>query len=99
MALIKNATLTGASYNTTDFLHVDYDITASALSGGTVVQSDFIASTNQSAGSLVSPTGYNFNLQLGVSIAGTSDVYTLAVRTVTGSGASVYGTMSFYDLT
>jgi hypothetical protein len=71
VALIKNATLTGA----------------------------FIASTNQSAGSLVSPTGYNFNLQLGVSIAGTSDVYTLAVRTVSGSGASVYGTMSFYDLT
>lgn len=99
VALIKNATLTGASYNTTDFLHIDYDITASALSGGTIVQSDFIASTNQSAGSLVSPTGYNFNLQLGVSIAGTSDVYTLAVRTVSGSGASVYGTMSFYDLT
>lgn len=99
VALIKNATLTGASYNTSDFLHVDYDITASALSGGTIVQSDFIASTNQSAGSLVSPTGYNFNLQLGVSIAGTSDVYTLAVRTVSGSGASVYGSMSFYDLT
>lgn len=99
VALIKNATLTGASYNTSDFLHVDYDITASALSGGTIVQSDFIASTNQSAGNLVAPTGYNFNLQLGVSIAGTSDVYTLAVRTVSGSGASVYGSMSFYDLT
>lgn len=99
VALIKNATLTSASYNTTDFAHVDYDITASALTGGTIVQSDFIASTNQSAGSLVAPTGYNFNLQLGVSIAGTSDVYTLAVRTVTGSGGSVYGTLSFYDLT
>lgn len=99
VALIKNATLTGASYNTSDFLHVDYDITASALSGGTITKSDFIASTNQSAGNLVAPTGYNFNLQLGVSIAGTSDVYTLAVRTVSGSGASIYGSLSFYDLT
>ena len=98
VALIKNATLTGASYNTTDFAHVDYDITATALSGGTVVQSDFVASTNQSSGNLSAPTGYNFDLQLGVSIAGTSDVYTLAVRTVSGSGGSVYGSMSFYDL-
>jgi hypothetical protein len=98
VALIKNATLTGASYNTTDFAHVDYDITATALSGGTVVQSDFVASTNQSSGNLSAPTGYNFDLQLGVSIAGTSDVYTLAVRTMSGSGGSVYGSMSFYDL-
>lgn len=98
VALIKNATLTGASYNTTDFAHVDYDIAATALSGGTVVQSDFVASTNQSSGNLSAPTGYNFDLQLGVSIAGTSDVYTLAVRTMSGSGGSVYGSMSFYDL-
>ena len=99
VALIKNATLTGASYNTTDFLHVDYDITASALTGGTIVQTDFVVSTNQSSGNLTAPTGYNFDLQLGVSIAGVSDVYTLAVRTVSGSGGSVYAAMSFYDLT
>ena len=99
VALIKNATLTGASYNTTDFLHVDYDITASALTGGTIVQTDFVVSTNQSSGNLTAPTGYNFDLQLGVSIAGVSDVYTLAVRTVSGSSGSVYAAMSFYDLT
>ena len=99
VALIKNATLTGASYNTTDFLHVDYDITAAALTGGTIVQTDFVVSTNQSSGNLTAPTGYNFDLQLGVSIAGVSDVYTLAVRTVSGSGGSVYAAMSFYDLT
>jgi hypothetical protein len=99
VALIKNATLTGASYNTTDFLHVDYDITASALTGGTIVQADFVVSTNQSSGNLTAPTGYNFDLQLGVSIAGVSDVYTLAIRTMSGSGGSVYGSMSFYDLT
>lgn len=99
VALIKNATLTGASYNTTDFLHVDYDITATALTGGTIVQTDFVVSTNQSSGNLTAPTGYNFDLQLGVSIAGVSDVYTLAVRTVSGSGGSVYAAMSFYDLT
>ena len=98
VALVKNATLTGASYNTSDFAHVDYDITPTAMSDGTIVKSDFVTSTNQSAGTLAAPTGYNFDLQLGVSVAGTSDVYTVAVRTVTGAGASMYGSLSFYDL-
>jgi len=98
VALIKNATLTGASYNTTDFPHVDYDVTATAMTGGTIVQSDFVVSTNQSRGTLIDSMLYNFDLQLGVSIAGVSDVYTVAVRTVSGSGGSMYGSLSFYDL-
>jgi hypothetical protein len=45
---------------------------------------------------------YNLDLQLGTSLAGVSDIYTLAARVVTtggsGSGGGV-GSLSFYDLT
>jgi hypothetical protein len=44
--------------------------------------------------------GYNWDLQLGSTIAGVSDVYTLAIRTLdaTPSG-DAWGAISFYDLT
>ena len=46
------------------------------------------------------PTGYNFDLQLGVSLAGVSDVYTIAIRTVSGATTGdAFGSLTFYDLT
>lgn len=98
VALIRNATLTGASYNTTDFNHVDYDVSATALSGGTIVQQNYVTASPLSSSSNIPNLGYNFNLQLGVTIGGTSDVYTVAVRILTGSGDAI-GSLSFYDLT
>lgn len=98
IVLVKNATLTGASYNTTDFLHVDYDVSATAMSGGTIVQQSYTSGTNKSGAPLVSPSGYNFDLQLGVTIGGTSDVYTLGVRVLSGTGSAI-GSLSFIDLT
>lgn len=98
VALVKNATLTGASYDTTTFPHVDFDVAATAMSGGTIVQVSYTSATNQSSGSVVPDVGYNFDLQLGVTIGGTSDVYTVAVREIGGSGDAI-GSLSFYDLT
>lgn len=98
VALIKNATLTGASYDTTTFPNVDFDITATAMSGGTIVESRFISQTNQSAAPLQGGGEYNFDLQLGRTIAGVSDVYTIAVRALAGSQTAI-GSMSFWDLT
>ena len=100
VVLLKNPTLTGASYNTSDFDHVDYDVTATAVSGGTIVQANYVTSTNQSTSVLSASQGYNFDLQLGVSLGGTSDVYTLCIRTVSGAttGDSL-GSIMFYDLT
>jgi hypothetical protein len=100
VVLLKNATLTSASYNTTGFAHVDYDVSATAVSGGTIVKQDYITSSSQGRAVLASADGYNFDLQLGVSIAGVSDVYTLAIRTVSGATTGdAFGSLSFYDLT
>jgi hypothetical protein len=96
--LVKNATLTGASYNTTDFTHVDFDVSATAMSGGTIVQQGYTSGTNKAGTVAATPTGYNFDLQIGASIAGTSDVYTLGVRVLSGTGSAI-GSISFIDLT
>ena len=100
VALFKNATLTGASYVTGGFDNVDYDVSATAISGGTMVQTDFITSSAQGRAILAAPTGYNFDLQLGVSLAGVSDVYTIAIRTVSGATTGdAFASLTFYDLT
>lgn len=100
VAMFKNATLTGASYNTTTFNHVDFDVAATAMSGGTMVLQNFIGSTAQSRQVSITPAGYNFDLQLGASVAGVSDVMTLAVRTIAGATTgSAVGVIDFIDLT
>lgn len=100
VVLVKNATLTGASYVTGSYTNVDYDVTATAMTGGTIVQSDYVTSSAQGRSTLAAPTGYNFDLQLGSSIAGTSDVYTIGIRTVSGATTGdAFGYLSFYDLT
>jgi len=97
VALIKNPTLTGASF-TSNSLNVDYDVTATALTGGTIVSTTFIASSNQGSTTLDQGSQYNFDLQLGVDLSGTSDIYTLAARTLSGSD-DIIGALSYYDLT
>ena len=98
IVLLKNASLTGASYDTSTFNNVDYDVSATALTGGTIVLQNYTKGTNQSSGDAIVPTGYNFDLQLGRTIAGTSDVYTLAARTISGTD-DIIGCLAFWDLT
>lgn len=98
IALIRNATLTGASYNTTDFPNVDYDTSATALSGGTIVELYYVSGSNMGDSGVNFEFDYNFDLQLGRTMAGVSDVYTVAARVLTGTG-DVIGAFEFYDLT
>ncbi len=102
VALIKNPTLTGASWTAvpTDS-NVEYDVSATATTGGSIVQTDYVTSSGAGGvGNTSAATGYNWDLQLGASIAGTSDIYTLAVRTVSGATTGdAVGSLSFYDLT
>lgn len=98
VAIIKNATLTGASFTVSDSSNVNYDITATVLTGGTIVKSDFVSSTNQAAANSGGLSDYNFDLQLGATIAGVSDIYTLAIRSLAGTNSAI-GSFSFYDLT
>jgi len=100
VVLVKNATLTAASWNTTTFNNVDYDVSATAMSGGTIVQQQYVTSSAQGRATVLAPTGYNFDLQLGVSLAGVSDIYTVAIRTVSGApSGSAVGALAFIDLT
>ena len=102
VALIKNPTLTGASWAAvpTDS-NVEYDVSATATTGGSIVQTDYTtASGSGGATGLNASTGYNWDLQIGASIAGTSDIYTVAIRTVSGATTGdAVGSLSFYDLT
>lgn len=97
VALIKNPTLTAASFSSLS-TNVEYDLAATALSGGEIIRSEFTSSGVLSGNTINEPSVYNFDSQLGVTLGGTSDIYTLAVRTVTGTGDGI-GAMSYWDLT
>ena len=102
VALIKNPTLTAASWTTVPSdSNVEYDVSATALSNGTIVQTDYVtASGSGGVQNTSNATGYNWDLQLGASLAGVSDIYTVAVRTVSGATTGdAVGSLSFYDLT
>lgn len=104
IVLVKNATgLTSASWSAvaTD-VNVEMDTSATAMIiAGTsaIVDIQYVKSTNQSSGTINQPAGYNWDLQLGASLTGTSDVYTLGVRVLSGSTGAAIGSLTFYDLT
>lgn len=100
VSLVRNATLTGASYDTSTFDNVDYDTSATAMSGGSLLQVDYITNTVQAAGGIATATGYNFSYQLGRTIGGTSDTMTIGIQTITPTPAgSARASLMFYDLT
>jgi len=97
--LVKNATLTGASYSAVaSDANVEFDVAATAMTGGTLVQIDYAASSNQGTTALNPLSAFNWDTQLGASLAGVSDVYTVGVRVFTGTG-DIIGSLTFYDLT
>lgn len=100
-ALIRNPTLTNATTWTTHSSGtIEYNLNATALTGGVVVREGFFAGSNQSTGAVEIYQGLNtFDLQLGRTNADTpvSDILTLACRAVSGS-STVYGSLSWYDL-
>ena len=101
VVLVRNGTLGGSpSWNTSDFENVEYDVAATSITipAGSIVKQFFATSTNQ-AQTQVSDTGeYNKDLQLGRTLAGVSDVYTLCCRTLSGTNSAIGG-LGFYDLT
>ena len=100
VVLLKNATLTGPSWATSVSTNVDYDQTSTALTGGIVVAQDYVTSTSQGRSAARVDAGYNWDLQLGATIAGVSDIYTLAIRTLDATPTGdAWGAISFYDLT
>jgi hypothetical protein len=99
VALFKNPTLTGASYSAVSSdANVEMDVSSTSISSGTLVYSEFITSKSGRSALSGANASFNFDLQLGASLTGTSDVYSLAVRTITATGGGI-GLLTFYDLT
>ena len=80
-SIIKNATLSGASYTTHSNGNVDYDITASGMSGGTQINSGYL----EKQGQISIADEIDFTNQLGRTITGTSDVLTLAATPISNN--------------
>ena len=99
--LAKNCTgLTSASWAAVaGDANVEMDTSATAMTLGTIVDIQYVKSTNQSSGTINQPAGYNWDLQLGSSLTGTSDIYTLGIRVLSGSSGAAIGSLTFYDLT
>jgi hypothetical protein len=101
VVLVKNATgLTSASWAAVaSDANVEMDTSATAMTVGTIVDIQYVKSTNQSSGTINQTAGYNWDLQLGSSLTGTSDIYTLGIRVLSGSSGAAIGSLTFYDLT
>jgi hypothetical protein len=99
--LAKNCTgLTSASWAAASSdANVEQDTSATAMTLGTIVDIQYVKSTNQSSGTINQTAGYNWDLQLGSSLTGTSDIYTLGIRVLSGSSGAAIGSLTFYDLT
>jgi hypothetical protein len=99
--LAKNSTgLTSASWAAVaGDANVEQDTSATAMTVGTIVDIQYVKSTNQSSGTINQPAAYNWDLQLGSSLTGTSDIYTLGIRVLSGSSGAAIGSLTFYDLT
>ena len=97
IAVIKNAALSGASFTSLS-ANIEFDTSATSMSGGNTVFLDLLASTNQARVPINVDVSYNFALQLGTSLSGVTDIYTLAMRLITGTGDGL-GALSFFDLT
>ena len=101
VCIMKNSTLTGASWTSLSS-NVEYDVSATAMTTSVdgIYQNDYVTSSAQGRAILAAPTGYNFAFQLGTSLAGVSDTFTLGIRVITGATTGdAVGSISFYDLT
>ena len=101
VVLIKNATLTGASFGDSDSTILQQDTSATALTGGTIVDTTYTTGGGFFFGqgsSMRKESTYNFDMQLGRTQAKESDIYTVAARTFTGTG-TIIGYLGIFDLT
>lgn len=89
-AIIINPTLTGAVWTSSgNESSVEYDITATALAGGTIIDSGIFVGGNKGGTASISSQEVDFSQQLGRTIAGVSDVFCLAAIATTNNDDAV----------
>lgn len=92
-SILLNATLTGASWSTHSNGTIDYDTSATAISGGTVLTSGYI-----DKGSVINiASDVDFKYQLGRTIAGVSDIITL-MMTPANNNTGILADLSWYEI-
>lgn len=96
---VLNPTFVGTSvaFSTLTNSGIEYINThtnATTITGGTVIDGGYFQSTNE--GTVLSSV--QTKLRIGFSISGTSDVIVLAVRRVTGTTETIYGTLVFREV-
>jgi hypothetical protein len=91
--ILLNPTLTGGTWATHFNGNVEYNITATGVSGGT----DIIGGYISSSGSLDINSINEFNFQLGRTQNGVSDTFVLTLTPV-NNGARVYTDLSWFEL-
>ena len=101
LALIKNATLSNAGalvWESTTSPNVQQNTDATALSGGVVVFNEFNSTANRVSGRVDIESLYNWDLQIGRTQSKVSDVYTVAIRALSGT-LDATASIDFFDLT
>ena len=99
-ALIRNPEITGGTWvENTPTQDTEYNITATSMTGGTIVRRGFLAGSNQNNAATDLEIENSFDLQLGRTNSDTpvSDVYCLAIRTLTSTGDAV-GSIQWHEL-
>ena len=101
-AVIRNATITAGTWvaHIESSGNVEYNISATSMSGGTVVAGGFVSSTNQANAPIeLDDQLYRWNLQLGRTNAEppVSDTFTIALKAL-GNNQSAVGSISWNDL-
>jgi hypothetical protein len=93
--LLQNATLTGATFaGTSPTGTVQYDLAATAISGGIEIQTGYASARELTQ---LSATDF-FQFQLGRTLAGVSDIVTLALA-ATANNADVLAELGWQELT
>ena len=92
-SLYLNATISGGSWVTHSNQNVDYNTTASTITGGTEIVGGYINSSSALELSEVN----NFNFQLGRTLTGASDTITLAFTPVNANSV-VYADLAWYEI-
>jgi hypothetical protein len=96
--LIKNATPSTAFSYTSYSDNVEYDLTGTTtITGGTIIGQAYLSGKGANSLSFAQD-GFNFQYQIGQTIAGVSDTITLCAKGAS-NGDDVCGTIKWVDLT
>jgi hypothetical protein len=88
--VILNPTLTDANWTSTGTnSSVEYDLSATALTGGTVIDQGIFVGSNKGGAASISSSDVDFSNQLGRTIAGVSDIWCLAAIATTNNDDAV----------